>query len=62
MHFPKKLKSFARAFLKARSFQRQSLWSLSAESETLLGEAQHLFFSQRRILSAAYSFFSNFSP
>jgi len=38
------LKSFAQAFSKACSFQRQSLWSLSAESETLLGEAQHLFF------------------
>ena len=44
MHFPEKLKSFARAFLKARSSQRQNLWSLSAESEKLLGEAQHLFF------------------
>jgi hypothetical protein len=40
------LKSFAQAFSKACSFQRQSLWSLSAESETLLGEAQHLFFSK----------------
>jgi len=38
------LKSFAQAFSKACSFQRQSLWSLSAESETLLGETQHLFF------------------
>jgi hypothetical protein len=39
-----KPKSFAQAFSKACSFQRQSLWSLSAESETPLGEAQHLFF------------------
>ena len=35
------LKSFAQAFSKACSFQRQSLWSLSAESEISLGEAQH---------------------
>ncbi|WP_444442610.1 hypothetical protein [Pseudoruminococcus massiliensis] len=47
-----KPKSFAQAFSKACSFQRQSLWSLSAESETLLGFAQHFFFPNRRILSA----------
>jgi len=35
--------SFAQAFSKACGFQRQSLWSLSAESETPLGEAQHFF-------------------
>ena len=37
----------AQAFSKACSFQRQSLWSLSAESEIPLGEAQHLFFQGR---------------
>jgi len=36
--------SLDQAFSKACSFQRQSLWSLSAESETPLGFAQHLFF------------------
>ena len=41
MNLSKKEKSFAQAFSKACSFQRQSLWSLSAESETPLGEAQH---------------------
>jgi len=45
------IKIFAQAFSKACSFQRRSLWSLSAESEIPLGEAQHLF-SNRRILSA----------
>ena len=33
--FLKTLKSFAQAFSKACGFQRQSLWSLSAESEIL---------------------------
>jgi len=43
MHFSKKIKSFARAFLKARRSRATPL-SLSAESETPLGFAQHLFF------------------
>jgi len=39
-HFSKTTKSFARAFLKARRSRATPL-SLSAESETPLGEAQH---------------------
>ena len=41
---PQDTQSLDQAFSKACSFQRQSLWSLSAESETPLGFAQHLFF------------------
>ena len=41
--FPKTLKSFAQAFSKACRSRATPL-SLSAESEILLGEAQHLFF------------------
>ena len=51
------LKSFAQAFEKACSFQRQSLWSLSAESETLLGEAQHSFFSKAVDFVHRFNFF-----
>ena len=42
-HFFKIVKSFARAFSKARRSRATPL-SLSAESETPLGEAQHFFF------------------
>jgi len=37
------LKLFQKLAVSKGSHLRQSLWSLSAESETLLGEAQHSF-------------------
>jgi len=43
MYFFKTLKSFAQAFSKACRSRATPL-SLSAESETPLGEAQHFFF------------------
>ena len=50
---PQDTQSLDQAFSKACSFQRQSLWSLSAESETPLGFAQHSLLLKRWTLSAA---------
>ena len=61
MYLPKILKSFAQAFSKACRSRATPL-SLSAESETPLGEAQHSLLLNRWTLSTdSFSFISNIS-